>query len=221
LVLADVHSRKYLFKKLAEAVSASSVDYVVVAGDVTHFDKLSKAVEVLSALYDHLSRPILFVPGNCDDPHLLDFNSFHEREIINIHSRRHSLREGYVVYGVGGSTITPFSTLIEWSEDQFEEMIRRAGDIAGDKLIMVTHSPIYGVMDEVNGVHVGSRTLRRFLEERQPLLWITGHLHEYSGYVSVGRTIVLNPGPFMRGYYALVHLNGGRVEVSIKNLHTS
>jgi Icc-related predicted phosphoesterase len=214
LVLTDIHDRKGYFKYLYEKID-TDIDYIVIAGDLTYFKKRSTAIGIMERLYELFNKKILFVPGNCDDPELLDLDSIDDK-IINIHGRLVKI-DKYVFYGVGGSNITPFSTWIEWSEEEIKSMIRKLGGMTND-LIMVTHVPIYGVMDEIGGVHVGSRVLREFLEEKQPIIWITGHLHEYSGYVRVGRTIVLNPGPFMRGYYALIELSDNNVNVKIKNV---
>ena len=69
--------------------------------------------------------------------------------------------------------------------------------------ILVLHSPPRGTRCDVihTGAHVGSRAVRRFVEERQPPLVLSGHIHE-SPRVSgawrdeLGRTTVVNPGQF-------------------------
>jgi len=78
--------------------------------------------------------------------------------------------------------------------------------------IVVTHQPIHGFFDEVNGVNTGSRVFREYLDRIKPILWITGHIHEHSGWSSRGETIILHPGPLMKGYYGLVKITDGRVE---------
>ncbi len=218
LVLTDIHGRRHLFKDLSGSLK-ESIDYIIVAGDLTYFEKKEKALEILESLYNVLGKPIYFIPGNCDDPELLSIDKIDDKPIYNVHSKVYTLNH-YLIYGIGGSNITPFSTPIEWSEDQIKEfidIIQKHGVF--DDLIMVTHIPIYGVMDEINDENVGSQVLRGFLEKYQPILWITGHLHEYSGYTRVGKTIVLNPGPFMRGYYALVNISLDKnVKISIYNV---
>jgi len=218
LALTDIHGRKRLFKKLVDAVSSEYFEYVVVAGDLTYFEPVDKALQILTELHDAVGKPVFFVPGNCDDPKLLEIPQINGREIYSVHTRKAVLTGNLAIYGIGGSTKTPFNTNIEWSEEDFEKMLEKAWDVSGESLIMTTHSPIYGVMDEIGGVHVGSRNLRKFLDEKQPLLWITGHLHEYSNYTVIGKTVVVNPGPFMHGYYAIIEVSGSNVSVSIKKL---
>ena len=69
--------------------------------------------------------------------------------------------------------------------------------------LFVLHSPPRDTRCDVIGSrhHVGSRAIRRFVEERQPPLVLSGHIHE-SARVSgawrdaLGRTAVVNPGQF-------------------------
>ena len=43
-------------------------------------------------------------------------------------------------------------------------------------------------------IGVGSIAVRQFIEERQPLIALHGHVHESRGAEQIGRTICLNPG---------------------------
>jgi Icc-related predicted phosphoesterase len=69
------------------------------------------------------------------------------------------------------------------------------------KSIYVMHSPPYGTsLDAIHGGHsVGSRAMRTFIETRQPLLTLHGHIHEapeVSGtYLDrIEKTLSVNPG---------------------------
>lgn len=54
--------------------------------------------------------------------------------------------------------------------------------------IIVSHSPMYGIRDEVkSGVHVGMRAYRRYFEHylephERPKFWFCGHIHEGYGF---------------------------------------
>ncbi|MFB3923189.1 MAG: metallophosphoesterase [Terriglobia bacterium] len=72
---------------------------------------------------------------------------------------------------------------------------------ATEQTIAVIHCPPHGTRCDVlfNREHIGSRALRRWIEARQPLLSLHGHIHEspmMSGAFAdrVGRTVVVNPG---------------------------
>lgn len=218
LLLTDIHDRLSRVKVLAEKIVKENVtiEAVLIAGDLTYFRRAERAVKILREIRRLIDAPVYFVPGNCDDPRLLEL-TFDEERIYNVHGRVVHFDQ-YAVYGIGGSNETPFSTPIEWSEEKIEEYVEKAWDLEPEKFIMITHVPIYCVMDELVEGHVGSRALRKFLDERQPVLWVTGHLHEYSGYVKIGRTVVVNPGPLMYGYYAIAEISDRAVSIIIKKL---
>lgn len=218
LMLTDIHDRARYIDKLVEHMYGMNiaVDIVIIAGDLTYFRRSEYALKILKRFAEKLHKPIYFVPGNCDDPRLLDVDELEGYEVYNVHGRKREFK-GYAIYGIGGSNITPFNTFIEWSEDEIREFIEKVKDIDRENLIMVTHIPIYGIMDNIAGENVGSAVLRKFLDEHGALLWITGHLHEYSGYKYVDKTFVVNPGPFMRGYYGIARINDGRVDIEIYN----
>ena len=41
---------------------------------------------------------------------------------------------------------------------------------------------------------VGSRAVREFIEQHQPIVSLHGHIHESRGAVRIGRTVAINPG---------------------------
>ena len=71
-------------------------------------------------------------------------------------------------------------------------------------LVCAFHGPPHGTaLDLIHGeVHVGSRVVRKFLEQHEPLLSLHGHIHEspaVSGRFAdrIGGTICVNPGQRM------------------------
>ncbi|RLE81785.1 MAG: phosphoesterase [Thermoprotei archaeon] len=53
--------------------------------------------------------------------------------------------------------------------------------------------PVY-VMGKPVMVHVGSKSIRKFMEEVQPMLGLHGHIHESYAYDFIKKTLVVNPG---------------------------
>jgi len=210
LAISDIHDRVKQISRVASEIDSLGirVDAVIVAGDLTYFKGVETAKRILVELKEAL-RPkyVFFVPGNCDDPATLNISKI-DHGIVNIH-RNTAQIEIYVLYGVGGGGISPFNTLIEFSEEELRESINRIIEVHGDtaNTIIVTHQPIYGFFDDVDGLNIGSKAFREFLDKHQPLLWITGHVHENSGYTVSGKTTIIHPGPLMRGHYALVKLD--------------
>ncbi len=217
LALTDIHGRISKAKKILASVR--EVDIVIVAGDITHFEPWEKAVEILEILRESSNATVLFVPGNCDDPELLNYED-KDNEIINIHGKSYGLNN-YIVFGIGGSNPTPFGTPIEFSEEKISEILDKfEEDTSGRSIIMVTHAPIHGINDKIMGVHVGSKALRDFLEKHSDKisLWITGHLHEYRYATNYNGTIIINPGPAMRGYYGLIEVSRERVKAYLGSI---
>lgn len=69
--------------------------------------------------------------------------------------------------------------------------------------VFVLHSPPQGTTCDVmsGGTHVGSRAIRAFVEQHQPRLTLSGHIHESPRVTGawrdrIGETICVNPGQF-------------------------
>jgi uncharacterized protein len=114
----------------------------------------------------------------------------------------------------GYSNITPWDTERELDEDvlsaRIDAMAAQARAAAG--LVAVLHVPPYNCSidqaPELNSelqvsvkvgaglvtAPVGSTAVREFIESRQPLLGLHGHVHEGLGSDLLGRTTCLNPG---------------------------
>jgi Icc-related predicted phosphoesterase len=69
------------------------------------------------------------------------------------------------------------------------------------RTLYVLHDPPWNTTLDVlyNGQHIGSMAVRRFIEQRQPPLVLSGHIHESpkaSGKIldRIGDTLCVNPG---------------------------
>jgi len=199
VALADIHSRTDNLPRLAAVLAAS--DLVVLAGDITHFGRAEEAEAVVSAVSRYQPQ-VLAVAGNCDHREVA---SYLEQEGISLH-RRHQIREGIAFLGVGMSLPAPGRTPGEIGEEDFARFLDEAAAGIPDNtpLVLVVHEPPFGsrVDYAFTGRHVGSQAIRQFIESRQPLLCLTGHIHEGRGEDRIGDTLVLNPGPLPHGGYA-------------------
>jgi len=97
--------------------------------------------------------------------------------------------------GLGYSNLTPFHTPGEFTE---QEIARELTAFEGiESLCLIVHFPPKGTkLDEVMfGRHVGSDTLRTWVERAQPQRLFCGHIHECAGKSDVlGQTQCLNVG---------------------------
>ena len=191
IALADIHgSTKYL-PMISEEIS--NADLILIAGDITNFGGYAKAAEVIED-FRSFNPNILAVPGNCDSPGV---NEYLENENMALHYRSIT---------VGG--VTFIGACLSLSSDG---PVKKLGSLAAsaDRVVLVTHQPAYGTKVDDSGAdhHAGNRSVRMFIEQCQPLLAVSGHIHNATDVDHIGNTTLVNPGPFGRGLYAVIQLD--------------
>ena len=216
LVLTDLHGRIAASREMAYKAEEEHVDLVILCGDITHFGSAQTAKALLSP-FGEVRIPVVFVPGNCDPPSLVGVD-IEGAECI--HGSRRFF--GDVVFiGVGGSPVTPFSTPFEMSEEAIMETLSRCleDSLESYRVVLVSHAPPKDTRLDLTflGVHGGSSSVRRFIEERSPSLVLCGHIHEAVGIDRIEATLIVNPGPARDGNYALTCI-GEEIEVELKHL---
>ena len=163
-----------------------------------------------------INSSILGVAGNLDQP---DVARYLEDIGISLHGRGRIL-DGLGIMGLGGSNYTPFNTPYEFSEEELGAFLAAGfAQIEDAKdFILVSHAPPVRTNTDrlLNGNHVGSRTVRTFIEEKQPLLCLTGHIHESRGQDNIGRTLVLNPGMIKDGGYIEILYESGELSAALQ-----
>lgn len=205
-VASDFHGNTQSFRTVALKVKETQADVLVICGDITHFGSTQKARNLMLSL-TKLQLPIFFVPGNCDPPSLAEVDIENARCI-------HGACEIYgdaVFFGVGGGTISPFNTPFEMTETDIMNLLSRSFKHNPTKRwsIFVSHSPPKDTRVDLSyaSQHVGSSSIREFIEEKKPSIVFCGHIHEAQGTDKIGETILVNPGPARHGHYALVNFN--------------
>jgi Icc-related predicted phosphoesterase len=159
-----------------------------------------------------------YVTGGNDDPQdLLDvLEAAHSEHVINCEEKVVLLEDTYPMANCGFSNPTPWDTPRETDEATLEQLLEKA--IVGvedfTSAIFNMHVPPYDcTLDDCpkldwstdpptpivtagvpQSAPAGSIAVRRVVEKYQPLLLLTGHIHESRGLVKVGRTTVINPG---------------------------
>lgn len=74
-----------------------------------------------------------------------------------------------------------------------ESILKRCEGIGGDELVFCSHEPPYRTRDEIrSGARVGVPEFREIIEEKKPLAWLCGHIHEAEGVSTVEGTKVVN-----------------------------
>lgn len=176
---------------------------------------------------------VYFNLGNDDPEYLYDALRESERMLRTEDSVVELGKHEMVSYGVVNPT--PWNTPREAEEDTiYNEIMRDINKVSRpESSILNLHAPPHDTnLDnapkltedlrpvirggEVEVQHVGSRSVRRVIEEVQPLIGLHGHIHESRGFDSIGKTVVLNPGSeYNQGilHYALIILEKDKVKV--------
>jgi hypothetical protein len=200
LAISDPHGDYSKIRKMME--KAGDFDLAVIVGDITDFGPDEK-VEELMEMFD---RPVLAIPGNCDQKSIL--GALDASKAINLHGKAE--QTGNIRFiGLGGSNPTPFNTPFELSEEEIEKTLEGMVCSAENNedcgtIVLLTHAPPHGARDELPFGHVGSKAIQKFVDRVD--LIVCGHIHEAKGLEQVGKTVVINPGEACKGSCALIKL---------------
>jgi Icc-related predicted phosphoesterase len=211
LGVTDLHGNHRALERIV--AEAGPVDAVLLGGDITHFgsaDGVDKAVGLAGAS----GGAVLAVAGNCDsakiDQRLVELG-------VSLNGRGVRL-ESVGVHGV--SAIPPWiSKMYQSTEDELAAALETGYAEVAEAAhhCVLAHVPPRGLrVDRVFfGRHVGSKALRKFVDQREPALVVCGHIHEGRGIERVGPTTVVNCGYGAKGHYALVEV-GHEVQVELR-----
>ncbi len=211
----DVHMATRNLARMDEVMR--DCDLVILSGDLTNF---GGPVETRKVLDDVRAAcpSVLALPGNLDQRSVIPYL---EEQGIALHGCGRVV-DGVGIFGCGGSNITPFGTPTELTEDEIYETLRAGYEMVRDArpLLMICHTPPFETKCDriMSGVAVGSTAARRFIDEVQPDVCISGHIHESAGVDQIGRTKILNAGPFKGGGYIVVRADGGTLDARLEFL---
>lgn len=213
LQFTDLHNSYDFIELLHEKIRLA--DGVIISGDLTTFGPVKNAMNVLESLKS-INTNLMVIPGNCDTP---EVKAYLQESGFSI-DRQVMPFKGYQVAGLGGSLACPTLTPNQYTEETFQDDLMNMKAIAdpSEPFILVSHQPPYQTRsDQVSPeFHVGSKTIRAFIEKDQPLICLCGHIHEGIGKDRIGDTLIVNPGPAASGHYAEIHLEGEGVSVELK-----
>ncbi len=168
LCASDLHHSEEIEKKVFEIIEKRKIDVYVSAGDFVsdHFAK---------DMLDKMKIRTFVVHGNWDT------NIKTDNEKVSV--LRNEVVEycGYYFFGI---------------DDRFaldEDIFDLIGDKPLDKVIIISHSPPYGILDATwGGLNVGFPVYREFLENHEGIIQVCGHIHESAGYILYKNNIIIN-----------------------------
>lgn len=185
LAAGDFHGDSSFAKKLAEKAEKENVDLVILTGDLTG---IIQTKNIIKPFIDK-GKKVLFVPGN--------WETTEEAEIMSKMYNMGNIEDHYLkyknvgIFGVGNA---------DWSlypdnERLFKKLKKDNEKIKNlEKKILVSHLHAAGTKSELSGFP-GSEALRVAIEEFQPDIFISGHIHELEGIEEkIGKTRVINVG---------------------------
>lgn len=171
-------------------------------------------------------------PGN-DDFWEIDPVIQASQAVQYVEGQRVRIDDRHEMVTTGYSNVTPWKTEREVSEEELAARLDKMWDSVEDpsNTLAVIHVPPVGTALDVapelgpelnlkmgsgglSMTHVGSTAVRSWIEEKQPLCGLFGHVHEAKAAETLGRTVCLNPGSeYTSGVLAgaLIAVGDGRV----------
>ncbi len=198
LVVTDLHQKSSAIEWINSLADEYDVRAILFLGDVTDFGTCEDGEELLKKF----KREVYFIPGNCDPPEIT------EKVAGIVHSVNDTAFEidGIRFAALGASNPTTFRTPNELSEIEIKEKLEK---ISSPNMILMTHAPSYGILDEIpSGLNVGSPSIRAIGGEFHPIAALSGHIHEAIGIKSIEGTLFINPGPARDGHAVILDVEG-------------
>ena len=188
LAFSDLH--RDLDQAAALTEMSNDADIVIGAGD---FASIHQGLEETIGALSGIETPTVLVPGNNETLDALKEAAAGWSAATVLHGDSAEIN-GRTFFGLGGGIpVTPWDWSFDVEESDAETML--AGLEPGS--VLVVHSPPKGHCDEAgSGLSLGSKSILKAIEDKQPELAVCGHIHESWGQESrVGETEIVNLGP--------------------------
>ncbi len=213
VVVGDLHSD---VRPVYHIPEIKEVEGMFITGDLTNLGRAKDADRMLASLRE-LNPQVYAQMGNMDYP---DVGETLARRDCNLHARGMELAQGVGFMGLGWSNKTPFSTPAEVDDTQLGQWLEQAYEDVRDmeRLVLISHTPPVNTGADTisSGEHVGSKSIRDFIENRQPDICVCGHIHEAVTDEYLGKTRLINPGMISQGRYVLLTLTDSKITGELK-----
>ena len=215
LVFSDIHGDMEFLSIVENDIRQA--DIIMLSGDITHFGR-ERQVKKICDTFTVLNKNLVAIPGNCDYP---EVNQYLVKQNMSLDCR-FFVQDNIFFMGVGGSLPCPGKTPNEYSEEDFAVMLDEtvSANSKGLPIILLMHQPPFNTLTDQlsDGFHLGSHSIRQFVEKYQPLVCFCGHIHESIGIDTIGKTTIVNPGPFNLGRYTNINVQNNAVSAEIVNI---
>lgn len=218
LIFSDGHGNIKNLEAINDEINKA--DLILFGGDFTRFNRSESGQPYLDKILN-FAKPCFSVLGNCDYPEMLELTKKEKISIDGIVKEY----EGLYFAGSGGGSkftgTTPNERTDEELYSDFHQVVKKLerGEIESNALITISHNPPFNTkLDRVPGANVGSKLIRNFIEKYEPLLHISGHIHESLAIDKLGKSVLINPGSLAEGRYASCEIVKNSQGFEVKNL---
>lgn len=203
LVFGDIHSRLGMLEKLLKLAQGLKADAALVTGDLTNEATRSISKKIESAISSSFPR-VFFVPGNEDSDEILGLFEGSGQSL----QKRVGEFNGFSFIGIGGAKPVYCYYRRNLGELEAGKFLSENWP-SGKPVVMLAHNPAFGtsLSKSSSGRDLGLQAFREAIEERQPLLFAHGHVHESAGCEKIGKTLCVNAGPVSEGSAALIDIS--------------
>ena len=192
---SDTHNDKIILQKLKQFTDNNdNFDYIIHCGDIGGKDKNTRSlIEFGQHQKEQYENFINQFPNII---HILGNDDWFETE-NNMHINKYPdyFYYNYDIVSFELVHITPFNTNREANENKiwYELNKLNANFPINSDSIIIAHDPPYDCLDMTSrNIKVGSKSVREYIEKREPKLWLCGHIHESFGVNNIGDTGVFN-----------------------------
>lgn len=213
LCITDIHGFREQFEKILR--HEPQPDLLIIGGDFTNFGPVQEAESLLDLALLYCPK-VFAVAGNCDSA---EIDAMLLRRGVSVHTFGQVFED---IGFFGLSAMPPWrGDMYEFPETQLERFLAQAYERVQhcSRFIMVTHPPPHDTRIDFNNSkkHVGSTSVRAWMEKTKPALLVCGHIHEARGLDEWQNTKIVNCGPSKQGYYAVAEV-GEQVKVELKQI---
>lgn len=207
-MITDFHQKRSMLELINSRIEEYKPDFTVFLGDVTDMGTGEDAADIIQSI----NSEVYVIPGNSDPRDMPQKISGYGHDM---HGRGVEI-DGIYFAGLGGSNITIFGTPFELTENEIYQGLKQ---VSKKGMVLMTHVPSFGILDQIpSGQSVGSKAVKRIVDEFNPILALSGHVHEARGVVEKDGTVFVNPGPANEGYSAIIDIKDGKPEVLLLGL---
>lgn len=208
-------SKSLMYEVVSESQNGNDIEWYELCGKIKAKKYVRESLKAGRKVLEYLNsfnKPVFFIPGNWDwcqdttingksDWKFLNTNFFETitkdlRNLKNCHLKKRSFKEFNIIgYGLssgpeGDDGLDNYSKLSKLFEKSTKPTIFLSHNSPYDTPI----DKINFKKSPLNGEHCGSMVTRQLIDEYQPKLCISGHMHEHRRKYKKGKTMCIATG---------------------------